>query len=1173
MADLATGLSKTVVQLLADKVKSAIKEEAEKWQIVERDLVFITGEFEMMQSFLDTADEEHVKNKVVRTWVRQVRDLSYDVEDCIEFVLHLDTKKRTWWLRLLPSCGKQAAALPVDEAVTQIMQLKARVVDVSQRNIRYNLITDSGSKPVAEVQRNAATSTDILIAAAKMQGGHPDLIKLVTRDDTDLQVISVWGTGGDHGKISIIKNAFDDSIVRENFGCRGWVKLTHPFNPKDFIQNLVTQFDTNSCQEQGGAIIGLDVLKMMEFSQGDVVNEFMEQVNNKYLIILEDISTMGQWHAIMPYLPDRKNGSRIIVSTQQLEIARLCTGQPCQMLELSQLAANHSVCIFFVEGFQHNMVHSFNKEEPYHSLHNYGLLRRDSEVDELFEQIQERHLISVWGMPGVGKSVLVGAIYYKPRANDKFKKQAWVNVCYPFNPTDFCRILLVDLHSESTSMEQTSSKLLEIKDPIKECRRLLDEFKCLVVIDGLQYKDDWDWIKSNLIHGDSGSCVIIITSEESVAKHCAVSSRDASYNIKGLEAVAAHELLKKVLEENGCYLEQQMKGEADLILSKCGGLPKVVVTVARYLATRPRDVLKQEMRRLSDNFMYELETNPEFGSLRGILAWMHSYLHACPRHLKKSMLYISIFPQDSIIQRRRLVRRWIAEGYSKGTDSISLEKHAEMLFEEVAALSIMQPVLEASKVIGYQVNGFFRDYILSRPVEDRVFSPVEVSVLEQGHGRLTTEGIGQHLAIASTWDWDCEAEPVVLESLDLSRIRSLTVFGCFWSHYVSDRMRVLRVLDLENAFDVTAYVVDKIGKLLARLKFLSLRGQRNLFHLPDSVGELMQLQTLDIRDTSIVTLPPWITRLRKLQYIRAGTTMEWTHDDSLAVERQTTMEWTHDDSLAVERHPTPSSKRSKAVTSRLLARFRRRGADGSCSGGVEVPREIRRLKALHTLGAVHLNSNAGWGVFWEVLYSHHLKKLELSGINRKTISWILGSRLESLSLQFEKTNHFLNWSAVPIPTTLRSLKMQGHVEQLPQRIKDLGNLLKLTLEKTTLFTPDDMIVLGSLPSLRTLRLRVNTDPDGELQFPANLFSKLQVLEIASKSKLHVKFDEGAMEKLEQFRIHCLQGSEMQFSGLEHPVSLKQVWLLGSFDDALQEALQQQLPKLQVEPRPTQAPRS
>jgi hypothetical protein len=107
--------------------------------------------------------------------------------------------------------------------------------------------------------------------------------------------------------------------------------------------------------------------------------------------------------------------------------------------------------------------------------------------------------------------------------------------------------------------------------------------------------------------------------------------------------------------------------------------------------------------------------------------------------------------------------------------------------------------------------------------------------------------------------------------------------------------------------------------------------------------------------------------------------------------------------------------------------------------------------------------------------------------------------------------------------------MHGHVEQLPvpEAIKHLGNLLKLTLEKTILFTPDDIKLLGSLPSLRTLRLRVNNGQDGELEFPTALFRKLEVLEIACKSKLHVRFDEeGAMEKLEQLTIHCLQGSEM-----------------------------------------------
>ena len=56
MADLAVGISKAAVEALVSKVQSAIKEDAEKWLTVQRDLVFITGEFEMMQSFLRVAN-------------------------------------------------------------------------------------------------------------------------------------------------------------------------------------------------------------------------------------------------------------------------------------------------------------------------------------------------------------------------------------------------------------------------------------------------------------------------------------------------------------------------------------------------------------------------------------------------------------------------------------------------------------------------------------------------------------------------------------------------------------------------------------------------------------------------------------------------------------------------------------------------------------------------------------------------------------------------------------------------------------------------------------------------------------------------------------------------------------------------------------------------------------
>ncbi|KAE8817898.1 Disease resistance protein RPM1 [Hordeum vulgare] len=1157
MADLAVGLAKSVVEGALTKAQSAIEEDSKLRQSAQRDLVFITGEFQMMQSFLKLADDERTRNIVVRTWVRQIRELAYDVEDCIEFVLHLD-KKSQWWRRLLPPFVS-AATQPLDEAIAEIRQLKIRVEDVSSRNARYSLISDSGSKPVVVHQQPpaaaraamGATAFSMLVQAtdiAKRQYG--DLTQLINKKDDGFQVISVWGTGGDLGTLSIVRKAYDDPEICQNFTCRAWIKLIHPFNPHDFIRSLRVQFYANSCTEPG-SIIGVGVLKMMEATQDDL-ETFMEEFNSKkYIIVLEDVSTIVDWDAVRMFIPGSKNGSCIIVSTQQSEIASVCVGHSYQVLELKQFSTEHSVYAF-TEGSQGDgvkaeeisaeheaipdTIHTSKIDAALGWMKKYPITGRESEINELCQyttkaRFNSSHVISVWGIAGVGKSTLVRNLFCnRILKTTLFEKYGWVDVSHPFNLRDFSRSLLLDFHSESfQAKEAASNDTIRSKNPIQECRDLLEKHHCLVVIDDLQSKEEWDLIKAALLSRSSRSVIIAITTEASIAT-CCVDKEDLVFNVKGLQADGAVDLFhQEANRKNSSSTLKDLKEEPKLLelILKCGGLPKVLVAIAGVLAKKTV-TLMDTVGLTNDRFMHTLETNPEYDSLRGLFGWMYSYFRSCPDSLKPCIFYMSLFPRGQSVRRRRVVRRWVAEGYTRDSEDKSAEQNGEMFFSKLLDLSIIQQppqsvttALGDTRMISCRVNGFIREYIVSRRMEENLVFELE------GCCDVTTQRTGRHLIIRESWDRD----KIVFESMDFSRLRSLTVFGQWRQFFVSKSMKLLRVLDLEDASGVEDADLERMLKLLRRLKFLSLRGCHEIHHLPSCLGDLRQLQTLDVKCTSIVKLPKNITKLEKLQYIRTGT------------------------SLLAEQPSTPCLSVSELCGRRPVI-------------GIMVPRGIDKLTALHTLGVINIGASGGKAILKELEDLTQLRKLGVSGINKKNIekfsSAISGHvHLESLSVHLDKASQgCLAGISLPLKA-LQSLKLHGPVEKLPGlKIDQLSKLRKLDLEMNML-TKDDIKLIGGLPKLCALRIKLLQD--SKLHFcvkenglELHTYREAKVLEIACGSSLDVTFGTNTMTSLELLKAYCSDRSSVKFSGLKNLIVLKEVLIKGCCDDKLKEDLQSQL---------------
>ena len=247
MESTALSLGKSVLDGALGYAKSAVAEEVALQLGVQRDHAFIREELEMMQAFLRAAHEERDDHKVLMIWVKQVRDVAYDAEDCLQdCFVHL--KKPSWWR--LPSTLRERHRI-----AKKMKELRARVEDVSQRNLRYQLVKSAaGSKYAysAELSGSAGATTMSGIEEAQRQQNKStsDLIQLIRKKDEGLRVIGVWGTTDVLGEKSIIKRVYDALKRNKKFQCHAWISMVRPLNTADILQDIVMQFVEDSLKEE-----------------------------------------------------------------------------------------------------------------------------------------------------------------------------------------------------------------------------------------------------------------------------------------------------------------------------------------------------------------------------------------------------------------------------------------------------------------------------------------------------------------------------------------------------------------------------------------------------------------------------------------------------------------------------------------------------------------------------------------------------------------------------------------------------------------------------------------------------------------------------------------------------------------------------------------------------------
>jgi replication-associated recombination protein RarA len=189
-------------------------------------------------------------------------------------------------------------------------------------------------------------------------------------------------------------------------------------------------------------------------------------------------------------------------------------------------------------------------------LEESHLIGREKEKGDIVSLVlnklgQQFHVISVWGMGGIGKTTLIKDVCQKPELSDRFDKRAFVTVMRPLH----IEKLLTDLVKQLEPSEKKHAT--EVKELDNKLTRLLETKKCLIVVDDVSSTAEWTEVRKHLpARMEYTSRIIVTTRDYDIAKHCSAAEQENIYKLKLLEHNDARDLLAKKVRityiEIGC---------------------------------------------------------------------------------------------------------------------------------------------------------------------------------------------------------------------------------------------------------------------------------------------------------------------------------------------------------------------------------------------------------------------------------------------------------------------------------------------------------------------------------------------------------------------------------------------------------------------------------------------
>ncbi|KAL0417092.1 UNVERIFIED_CONTAM: putative late blight resistance proteinR1A-10 [Sesamum latifolium] len=187
----------------------------------------------------------------------------------------------------------------LDSITKKLMMVKEGWVDVQEQQPIVSVSVGSTALPSSD--KNTMVGFDERLL---------QVVDELTRDESDLQILPIVGMGG-IGKTTLAQNAFDYPYIVNRFDIRIWFAISQEYS----VREILLKYLINCKKIKASAADEVDLAEL-----GECMHKLL--FGKRYLIVLDDLWSIRAWEDFQSSFPNNRNGSRILMTTRLLDVAR-----------------------------------------------------------------------------------------------------------------------------------------------------------------------------------------------------------------------------------------------------------------------------------------------------------------------------------------------------------------------------------------------------------------------------------------------------------------------------------------------------------------------------------------------------------------------------------------------------------------------------------------------------------------------------------------------------------------------------------------------------------------------------------------------------------------------------------------------------------------------------------